>query len=98
MLKKTYSKSGQVCRATFKLPADVSAQNAALLGEFNEWNPATHPMKKLKDGSFSITISLKPDQTYRFRYLLDGKKWENDWSADAYIPNEFGTEDSLIEA
>jgi 1,4-alpha-glucan branching enzyme len=54
-------------------------------------------MKQRKDGSFSITVSLPAGQSYRFKYLVDGRRWENDWSADAYVPNNFGTEDSLIE-
>ena len=48
------------------------------------------------DGSFSLTVSLKPGKAYRFCYLLDGEKWENDWAADEYIPNVFGTEDSIV--
>jgi len=96
MLKKNYSKSGNACRVTFKLPADVNAETAHLCGEFNEWSPTKHPMKKLKDGSFSVTIALDPGQAYRFRYLLDNERWENDWDADAYVANQYGTEDSLI--
>jgi len=42
-------------------------------------------------------MRLKPENRYRFRYLLDGEVWENDDSADEYIPNEFGTEDSVVE-
>jgi len=34
--------------------------------------------------------------SYRFRYLLDGGHWENDWAADACAPNPFGTEDSAV--
>jgi hypothetical protein len=47
-------------------------------------------------GSFSVTISLKPGNEYRFRYLVDSERWENDWEADKYLPNEFGTEDSVV--
>ena len=25
-----------------------------------------------------------------------GKRWENDWEAEAYLPNDHGTEDSVI--
>lgn len=96
MLKKNYSKTGRSCRVTFKLPAEVDANEAILLGEFNEWNLESHQMKQLKDGSFSLTVSLPAGQDYRFRYLLDGTRWENDWAADAYLPNEHGTEDSLV--
>ena len=96
MLKKNYSKNGNSCRVTFKLPADVNAEKVHLCGEFNEWSPTKHPMKQLKDGSFSVTVSLEPGQSYRFRYLLDDERWENDWDADAYVANQYGTEDSLI--
>ncbi len=97
MLKKSYSKTGNRCRVTFKLPAAVDADKVMLVGEFNEWSAEANPMKKLKDGSFSATISLPAGQSYRFRYLLDGKRWENDWEADGYPTNEHGTEDSLVE-
>jgi len=53
-------------------------------------------MKQLKDGSFSTTLSLTPGNSYRFRYLLDEERWENDWDADLYLPNEFGSEDSVV--
>lgn len=97
MLKKNYTKTGSSCRVTFKLPADVEAETAVLCGDFNDWDQSAHPMKKLKDGSFSVTVSIPASQSYRFRYLLDGERWENDWEADAYAPNEFGTDDSILE-
>ena len=25
-------------------------------------------------------------RTYRFRYLIDNERWENDWAADSYAP------------
>ncbi len=96
MLKKNYTKTGNSCRVTFKLPAEVEAETAVLCGDFNEWNQESHPMKKLKDGSFSITVSIPARKTYRFRYLLDGERWENDWQADAYLPNEHGSDDSIL--
>jgi 1,4-alpha-glucan branching enzyme len=96
MLKKNYTKTGHKCRVTFKLPAEVKAKTAVLLGEFNEWNPDAHPMKRLRDGSFSLTVSVPAGQRYRFRYLLDGRRWENDWAADAYVSNKYGSEDSIV--
>ncbi|MBK8905095.1 MAG: isoamylase early set domain-containing protein [Anaerolineaceae bacterium] len=96
MLKKNFVKSGDACRVTFKLPAEVKAETVHLCGDFNNWNPTSHPMKQLKDGSFSVTISLDAGQSYRFRYLLDSERWENDWDADAYVANQYGTEDSLL--
>jgi 1,4-alpha-glucan branching enzyme len=95
-MKKSYTKTGRSCRVTFELPSEVNANTVALCGEFNDWDPIQHPMKRRKDGSFSLTVSLKPGDEYRFRYLVDGERWENDWEADKYVPNEFGTEDSVV--
>ena len=97
MLKKSYSKTGKKCRVTFKLPAEVTADMAELVGEFNDWKVnGSSAMKKLKDGSFSATLSLDAGTSYRFRYLLDGERWENDWEADAYLPNQYGEDDSVV--
>ena len=96
MPKKEYTKTGRSCRVTFDLPAEVNAQSACLCGEFNDWDQSSHPMKRAKDGSFSLTISLKPGRQYRYRYLLDGERWENDWAADSYAPNALGSEDSVV--
>ncbi len=96
MLKKTMAKSGKTCRVTFTVPAKVTAQEAYLCGEFNDWNESSHPLQPRRDGSFSTTLTLETGRDYRFRYLLDGERWENDWEADAYVPNEFGSEDSVV--
>jgi 1,4-alpha-glucan branching enzyme len=96
MAKKTYGKSTKTCRVTFELPAEVSAQAASVCGDFNEWSPTANPMIRRKDGRFSLTLPLPVEQTYRYRFLLDGERWENDWDAEMYVHNAFGTEDSLI--
>jgi len=96
MLKKKYSKAGRSCQVTFALPAELNAKTAFLCGEFNDWSEISHPMKLRRDGSFTTTISLKTGRQYRFRYLLDSERWENDWAADGYAPNPFGSQDSLV--
>ncbi len=93
-MKKEYTKTGRSCKVTFELPAD-GASEVALLGDFNEWNATTTPMKRRKDGSFSATVSLKSGQ-HKFRYLVNGETWRNDPEADEYVPNQFGTEDSVV--
>ena len=97
MVRKHYSKTGRSCRVTFDLPAEVNATKASLCGDFNAWNPAANAMKYRKDGRFSTTVSLEAGRSYRFKYLLDDNRWENDWVADGYVSNEFGSEDSLLE-
>ena len=96
MLKKSYSKTKRSCRVTFEMPQQATAKNVALCGEFNDWNPSANPMKQRKDGRFSTTVSMEAGRSYRFNYLVDNQRWENDSAADSYVPNEFGSEDSLL--
>lgn len=95
-MKKTYSKKGDTCRVTFEIPAEVNAEKVNVVGDFNDWNQTSHELKKRKAGNFSTTISLQTGKEYRYRYLLDDERWENDWNADKYLPNEFGEEDSIV--
>lgn len=84
-------------RATveFRLPPEAGAQQAWLAGEFNDWSVDSHPLQRHDDGSLTVTVELEPG-SYRFRYYLGDGEWENDWSADAYVDNEHGGQDSLI--
>ncbi len=95
-MKKAYSKKGGKCKVTFRLPKEVGAQKASLVGEFNQWDPQATPMKRAKSGDFSATLDLPAGHEYHFRYLLDGTRWENDAQADRYAPNAFGTENSVV--
>jgi 1,4-alpha-glucan branching enzyme len=80
----------------FELPHAVVAESVCVVGEFNNWSHEAHPMGRDGDG-FVATIPLEPGRAYRFRYLLDGERWENDWAADRYVPNEFGGDDSVVD-
>ncbi len=96
-MTKGYLKNKKgVCKVTFELPKEVNAQSASVVGEFNDWDGRATPMKRKRDGSFSAAVNLEAGKEYRFRYLLDNARWENDWQADAYVPNGFGTEDSVV--
>lgn len=96
MLQKVYSKTGRACRVTFIVPSDTKANTVFLCGEFNDWDRSSHPLTQRKDGSFARMVWLKTGQQYRFRYWLDDDRWENDWAADAYAPNPFGGDDSIV--
>ncbi len=96
MLKKNYTKSGNSCRVTFKVPAEIEAETIALLGDFNDWDADSHKLTRRKDGSHSTTISLEAGHDYRFRYLADTDRWINDEAADREVFNRFGTRDCVI--
>lgn len=87
-LTKKYLKSRPVSKVTFRLPQDVAADanHASIVGEFNDWNPHATTMQKLKSGEFKVTLDLEVGREYQYRYLLDGRTWTNDESADRYVP------------
>jgi 1,4-alpha-glucan branching enzyme len=97
-LKKQYLKSSPVCKVTFRLPKDAApdAMAVSVVGEFNNWDMSEHQMKKMKNGDFTATLELPCNREYRFRYLIDSCRWENDWCADKYLPNEHGSDDSVV--
>lgn len=95
MLQKEFTPKRTVCKVTFAIPAEWAEKNVKLVGDFNDWDQSADALKKKKD-KWETTLRLKPESEYRFKYVLDGERWENDDAADSYIPNEFGTEDSLL--
>ena len=98
MLKKSYTRTKRSCRVTFYLPAEVDASRASICGEFNDWNPDAHVMAKKKDGTFYVSMYLDAGASYRYRFLLDGERWENDWEADQYVKSDFGDCDNSVVA
>jgi 1,4-alpha-glucan branching enzyme len=95
-MEKMVSANGPA-KVRFTLDPAVGATTAAVCGDWNGWSPETDIMERDNKGGFSLTVSLEAGHTYRFRYLLDAERWENDWNADAYPPNEFGGDDSLVD-
>jgi 1,4-alpha-glucan branching enzyme len=82
---------------TFTLDPRVGAQTAAVCGEWNDWSASADVMRRDAEGGFSLIVDLEAGRAYRFRYLLDDQRWENDWAADAYLPNSFGGDDSVVD-
>ncbi len=97
-ITKKYLKTRPVCKVTFKIEPEKGAsfQTAAVLGDFNNWDATATPMKKLKNGGFSVSIDLETNREYKFRYLFDGVKWDNDPDADKSVPTPYGNEENSV--
>jgi 1,4-alpha-glucan branching enzyme len=80
------------CQCTFKFRKD-SAKTVFLAGDFNDWNEESHPMEKMGD-IWKLSLKLPPGE-HRFKYLVDGF-WHNDLQAHKYVPNVWGSEDSVV--
>jgi hypothetical protein len=87
MLKRSDSK------CTFVLPVDAGP--ASVVGDFNRWDPFTHPLKKRSNGTLSVSVELPPG-IYSFRYLADGGVFFDEPEADAVEPNGFGDTHSVL--
>ncbi|MBK5208356.1 MAG: isoamylase early set domain-containing protein [Flavobacteriaceae bacterium] len=86
-IKKQYLKNKSTCKVTFSISAK-DATNVSVIGDFNGWNYKVNPLKKLKSGTFKGALDLKKDQSYEFRYVVDGD-YVNDEEADDYLWNDF---------
>ena len=95
--KEPVAGNGRV-RVVFRLPRIDSANRISVVGEFNDWDSTATPMsRRSPEADWTATLELEAGLRYRFRYLLDGKKWLNDWYADDYEDNAFGTSDSVLD-
>jgi 1,4-alpha-glucan branching enzyme len=90
-IKKRFLKSRPECKVTFRLSGEQAeeAETVHVVGDFNDWETTATPMKKLKSGDFTVTLDLDVDQEYEFRYLIDQAAWQNDQTADRYVPTPF---------
>ena len=96
MLTKNWNPDSERFDVTFDLPAELDIEQAAVVGEFNDWSETANPMQTASDGRWTATVALEPNRSYRFRYHLGSDRWENDWNADHYVGNDFGGADSVV--
>jgi len=89
--------AGRKVEVTFRMPPLEGVVELNLCGDFNGWHREGAPMRQEADGSWFATLVLEAGKSYRFRYYDNQGRWHNDWEADAYVPNEFGSEDSVLD-
>lgn len=102
-LKKQYLKSKPEVKVTFEVEKEATqdAEQIFLLAEFNQWQPIE--MSKLKSGKFKAVVNVPTDQqdAYQFKYklCLEGgeEAYDNDWEADAYLPNGVDGDNSVLQ-
>lgn len=94
MLTKKFLKTKDEADVTFEFHrGDVTS--VFLMADFNDWQAIEMKFNK-KSQSFKTKVRLPKGGTFHFRYLLNNSEWENDDDADRYLPNSYGTENSVV--
>jgi 1,4-alpha-glucan branching enzyme len=70
-------------RVTFALPEGKPGGAVSVVGNFNDWNPHTHPLRKRANQTRSAAVTVKAGTTLQFRYLAEGGVWFDDETAPA---------------
>ncbi len=96
-LTKQFLKSKPVCKVRFHLSSEEAQgwDEAFVAGEFNGWDTQACPMKRNKDGSFSVLLELETGREYQFRYVGNGQ-WRNDGQADKYAFCPYSSEENSV--
>ena len=81
MIKTTRPDRNNVVRVTFVLPADQPPGAVSVVGDFNDWNPFAHPLRRRANGTRSAAVSVPAHSTLCFRYLGEGGVWFDDETA-----------------
>ena len=83
MIKTARSARNGTVRVTFALPVGEPGGAVSVVGDFNDWNPLTHPLRRRANGMRSAVVTVPAGSTLHFRYLAEGGRWFDDDTAPA---------------
>lgn len=77
MLRMDRARTGDV-RLTFVLRGDEPPGRVSVVGDFNEWRPGAHELRRRSNGLRSSAVTVPAGTSVRFRYLAEGDRWSNE--------------------
>jgi hypothetical protein len=75
--------NGDHVRITFALPTQEPDGRVSVVGDFNDWTPGTHLLRRRANGTRSVAVRVPSGTPVRFRYLAEGGHWFDDPDVDA---------------
>ncbi|NBB78087.1 MAG: hypothetical protein GVY36_01355, partial [Verrucomicrobia bacterium] len=78
---------------SFTLEGRGNAGSVSVVGEFNDWNTGTNPMRRI-DGTWMDTMALAPGR-YAYKFVIDGS-WEPDPANPEREPDGHGGYNSIL--
>lgn len=94
MSKARSKQTSQQKKVTFSLEA-AEANEVVVMGDFNNWDPKKHPMKKQGNGMWNKTVMLSPGK-YEYKFLVDGN-WAEDPRNEQACVNSFGSRNNVLD-
>lgn len=73
-----------------------SDERVSVVGDFNDWDPHSHPLLPGADGQQVAIVALAPG-SYAFRYLAEGGRFFDDPDADSYVDNGYGETHGVLD-
>jgi 1,4-alpha-glucan branching enzyme len=95
MIRKEPVGKGEV-KVTFSVVDD--GRPVSLIGDFNEWNPQVHPLRRRSNGTRSVAVVFDRGQQARFRYLAAEDCFFDDPDGDEIEPNGIGQTHTVLVA
>ena len=78
MIKVKPVKGTEDVKVTFSLDAETADGPVSVVGDFNDWSPFSHVMKKRSGGGRSASITVPAGSEVHFRYLASEGRWFDD--------------------
>ena len=76
--------------------AAPSSSRVAVVGDFNDWDPAATPLRPAGDGgTWIVELRLRPGR-YNYTFLVDGRRWERDPREPRAPESDFGAPVSVL--
>lgn len=76
---------------------DDEARSVAVAGDFNDWNWARHRCTRNGEGIWRVELSLLAAGRYRYKFVIDGTRWQDDPSNGMKEPDEYGGFNSILQ-
>jgi hypothetical protein len=86
------SRTADHVKVTFALSSHALPGRCSVVGDFNEWLPGSHELRKRTNGTRSTSVTVPTGTRLRFRYLGEDGTWFN----DPDVENRDGADDVVV--
>jgi hypothetical protein len=62
-------------------------QSVAIMGDFNRWDPYTHPLHEESPGQYTITLRVLPGRRV-YTYLINGRRFLDPYNIETAVDYE----------